>query len=754
MYAYKPPRGRFQMIMVDIDWVMLASGARAYSPSSPIFGVVEDPRMTYMFDQVPFKRAYYRAYHEQVNGPLRTNAFYPVLEATHRMLQTNGFPSIGDPAPVKDWINQRRSFLAGQLGNLGSTPFTAIVTGTSALKAHNLLVLSGSAPVQVTRIVINDVDYDVTWTDVTSWTVRLPLNPGTSSITIKAFDYNGKQYGSTRTINASYSGTVPPPGTGLVLNEIHYNPALPETSFVEIHNTTTNFSFNLLGYRFSGLDLTFTRPAIVEPGKFLIVAKNAQAFGTAFGYGIPVAAEFSGELSNGGERLRLIKTGLTPATDVVVDQVTYDDDLPWPLAADGTGPSLQLVDPRQDNRRVANWKAAAPTPGTTNSVVATLTAFDSIWINEVQPHNTIGPVDSAGNRDPWIELFNGGTSVIQLKNYFLTDTYANLTAWKFPDSATLSPGQFLVVWLDGQPAQSTATEYHASFRMNVSTGSVALVTTVNGSPAVMDYYNYRGVGAGRSVGSFPDGQPDDRQVFYLVTPGASNDGSAPPVRINEWLTSNTRILRDSADGHFEDWIELYNYGNQAVDLSGYYLADNLANSNEWRLPEGAILPAQGFLLIWADEETGQNGVGGDLHASFKLSSSGEQIGLFTPGGLVVDSVVFGVQSSDVSQGRYPDGAVGPDYYFMPEPTPRAKNKIPGGGTPPQPRVTQVSVTATGFHLTWETVAGRRYQVQTSETLTPAIWQNLGNAITSTGTSLSLDDDRTGRTQRFYRVVVE
>src|SRR5207248_4173013 len=74
---------------------------------------------------------------------------------------------------------------------------------------------------------------------------------------------------------------------------------------------------------------------------------------------IAVLDEFPGGLDNGGETLTLIKPGATPAQDQIIDQVTYDNDLPWPAAADGGGASLQLIDPAQDNNRVANWAAVA-----------------------------------------------------------------------------------------------------------------------------------------------------------------------------------------------------------------------------------------------------------------------------------------------------------------------------------------------------------------------------------------------------------
>src|SRR5206468_2148411 len=101
-----------------------------------------------------------------------------------------------------------------------------------------------------------------------------------------------------------------------------------------------------------------------------------------YGSSIPLAGEFAGQLNNGGETLSLIKPGPTAAEVIVIDAVTYSEALPWPAAANGTGPSLQLIDPAQDNSRVANWSAATVNTSTNSApqwqrVTATGTASTS-----------------------------------------------------------------------------------------------------------------------------------------------------------------------------------------------------------------------------------------------------------------------------------------------------------------------------------------------------------------------------------------
>ncbi|MHC4624897.1 MAG: chitobiase/beta-hexosaminidase C-terminal domain-containing protein, partial [Planctomycetota bacterium] len=129
-----------------------------------------------------------------------------------------------------------------------------------------------------------------------------------------------------------------------------------------------------------------------------------------------------------------------------------------------------------------------------------------------------------------------------------------------------------------------------------------------------------------------------------------------PLVINEFMASNTDCIADQ-QGEYDDWIEIYNGSAFPVDLTGMYVTDDLSDPTQWRIPAGhpndTAVPPFGYLLIWADKDP----CDGPLHVDFKLSASeGEQIGLFdTDGSTLIDSVVFGPQTTDISYGRYPDG---------------------------------------------------------------------------------------------------
>ena len=71
------------------------------------------------------------------------------------------------------------------------------------------------------------------------------------------------------------------------------------------------------------------------------------------------------------------------------------------------------------------------------------------------------------------------------QSHYLSANYTNLTHWPFP-AGNITPGQFLVVFCDGQSGQTTAAEYHTSFRLPAGSGTIVLSRLVGGEPQVID----------------------------------------------------------------------------------------------------------------------------------------------------------------------------------------------------------------------------------------------------------------------------
>ncbi|NKB71053.1 MAG: T9SS type A sorting domain-containing protein [Candidatus Latescibacteria bacterium] len=146
------------------------------------------------------------------------------------------------------------------------------------------------------------------------------------------------------------------------------------------------------------------------------------------------------------------------------------------------------------------------------------------------------------------------------------------------------------------------------------------------------------------------------------------------LRINE-LSADTDSLTADEFGENDDWIEIYNAGQTAVDIGGLYLTDRFDQPLLWQIPASqpdstTIEPGQ-YLLLWADRDTEQ----GVLHADFRLSADGEELALVQLRGseaAFLDSISFGPQEEGITFGRYPDG--GDKLGKLIAPTPGERNQ--------------------------------------------------------------------------------
>ena len=156
--------------------------------------------------------------------------------------------------------------------------------------------------------------------------------------------------------------------TQVVINEIHYNPSPAEggyvREFVELYNRAAE-AVDLSGWSFcDGLEFTFPSGASIAAGGFALVCRDPSRFG-----GVPgVYGPFAGQLSNSGERVTLVSSGVSPRQ---VDSVQYDDGWSWPKDADGTGLSLERRDPSLNDTGPGNWEASRSSGTACLRIVAT-----------------------------------------------------------------------------------------------------------------------------------------------------------------------------------------------------------------------------------------------------------------------------------------------------------------------------------------------------------------------------------------------
>lgn len=128
------------------------------------------------------------------------------------------------------------------------------------------------------------------------------------------------------------------------------------------------------------------------------------------------------------------------------------------------------------------------------------------------------------------------------------------------------------------------------------------------------------------------------------------DTAGENIVINELMPVNSTTAADNYR-EYDDWIELYNLSSSVKDLSGYFLSDNRNKKTKWQFPQGTSISGNGYLIIWADNDTTQLG----LHTNFKLSSLGEEVVLSKPDGAIIDEIVYSAQNLELSYSRIPNG---------------------------------------------------------------------------------------------------
>jgi hypothetical protein len=465
---------------------------------------------------------YWRALQELVNGPLNVANSGPLLVAKYKAFTASGLNVENPTANIEPWLSSAKSSITSQLAAVNATNFTV----TSVTTSNNVAYVTGMAPVNVATVWINGAAYPLTWTTLTNWTVTLPLVNGTNNLSVTGVDNNSQQIsGDSNSVSVVFSGTNASPAGQIVINEIMYAPVVGNAQFVELYNNSTNETFDLSGWQVAGLNYTFPDGSLLSPTNYLVLAQNTADFAAAYGATNPVFDTFSGTLP-ASEIL-----ALNTSSNVTVAEVEYENQLPWPTNANGTGSSLQLIDPHQDNWRVGNWAVTSftATPSALNGVANSLAPFPSLWINELQADNLNGITNSAGQHTGWLELYNPSTNLISLNGLYLANNYTNLLQWPFPTNAVINAGQFKVIFADGLTNLSTTNELHANFILPGGSGSLALTRlATNGQQQVLDYVDYQNISPNDSYGSFPDGQSFNRQEFFQATPGVPNNGTATP----------------------------------------------------------------------------------------------------------------------------------------------------------------------------------------------------------------------------------
>lgn len=587
----------------------------------------------------------------------------------------------------------------------------------------------------------------------------------------------------------------------VVINEIMYNSIeSPDVEYIEIYNNGAA-AVDLAGWYLLDSDPLHGKCYLVgelPPGGYLVVAGFLSTFQAKYPGATHLnpnpfdnAAGTGFSLGNSGDSIRIFDD-----VGIVQDFTAYDDLAPWPVAANGTGPSLELVYPGLDNSLPSSWAASnngagqgtpgaqnsvytldqapivdtvgrsVPLPASTDMVIVTARATDdqgvtgvglyvdsgsgyafqamfddglhgdgaagnqiygavipskpngtlvkyyisssdtiaqtttfpltaptdyvaytvgyrppAVYVNEILASNLNGSVDELLQHEDWLELRNRDIVPVDLGGMFLSDNLDRSQVFKIPPSTVIPPGGYLVFWCDNDVSQGPL---HTSFKLTKSDGRIGLFDTVDHGNTLVHGFYYGLQNTDVSFGFLPD-DSDAPDYIATPTPSTPNDPSThfSPICIEEFQTT-------SSAGGIDDYIELYNRGAAAVDISGWHITDEVTTPIKYTFPAGSILA--GHALVLVSEAT----------LGFSLSSSGSEIILLSAADGVTgqDFFDYGPQVADQTQGRYPAG-LGYWHFFNPGSLGAGNTCAFGGALPPVSNLRFIAKDA----LAWDPVTG-------------------------------------------------
>lgn len=141
-----------------------------------------------------------------------------------------------------------------------------------------------------------------------------------------------------------------------------------------------------------------------------------------------------------------------------------------------------------------------------------------------------------------------------------------------------------------------------------------------------------------------------------------------PEDTEDTITENDLVINEllAKSDETDDWVELHNPTDAAIDLSEWGLVDDYGEDDPWMFPAGSTIGAGEHIIVWANDGEGPEG---EYSASFKLSSDGETLHLVDINGLSVQSVDFPAMDPENSYAK-----IGEIWEVTDSPTPGESNQ--------------------------------------------------------------------------------
>ncbi len=361
---------------------------------------------------------------------------------------------------------------------------------------------------------------------------------------------------------------------GVRINEVESNGGTPG-DWIEFYNAS-DVAVDLSGYIVQDNSdknpYTFPAGTVVAPGAFLVIDEVNDGTGD-FDYGL-----------GKDDSVRLFSPDR-----VLVDETT------WPGHAATTWGF---------NDATGEWaESLHDTKGTANTFEVDAAPEANIVLNEVIYDEVSGYTDR-------VEIFNAGTDAVDLTGYTMADDKDGRFSTAL-SGVTLAPGEFFVFVQDE----------HFDFGL----GKGDWIRLFDETGALIDDFRYENTSPIATFARCPDGS-GEWAAATTATPGAANDCSV--------AASPGTVVLNEVDSGPADWVELYNPGDEAFDLSGYELRDN-SDDHRWAFPANTAIAAGEFLVVDADSVGIINGAEGTFGSAIGIGSA-DEIRLFDASATLID----------------------------------------------------------------------------------------------------------------------
>lgn len=294
-----------------------------------------------------------------------------------------------------------------------------------------------------------------------------------------------------------------------------------------------------------------------------------------------------------------------------------------------------------------------------------------IIITEVMSSNSLTILDGFGFSSDWIEFFNSGDEVINLKDAGLSTNIDDPMMWVFPDFE-IGPKEYKIVYASGLNEVDSSGNLHLDFKLNAELGETLYFTSALGT--LMSKIELPSLDSDISYGMNEEGE---WLYFNHPTPNEKNgmDGQGTPdfkvyidspLMITEYMIDNRSVLYDE-NGDFVDWVEFYNDSDEPISFAQLYFTDDKTNLRKWAFPNIVIEP-RSYLVIYA---SGKDKVSENVHTNFRLSEH-ETLVISTQYSEVLVELTIDPLLEDISR-----GVKGDEWVYFSEPTPGKENSTHG-----------------------------------------------------------------------------